>query len=174
VTEDEFWDIVAESRRAAGDDIFEQPGTLADLLVERTPQEVLEFHRQLVAASQRAYTDVLVHAAQLLLGKIGQDSFTDFRTWLICHGRETYERVLADPDAVLDLPFDEDQNDFSAAESFGAMPMEVYEELTEEDFPDDEELLELLDPQPGVEIDSSDDTLRRLMPRLMARADRER
>jgi hypothetical protein len=173
VTEDEFWDIVAESRRAAGGDIFEQPGTLADLLVERTAQEVLEFHRLLITASQRAHTDVLAHAAALLLDGIGDDSFTDFRTWLICHGRQTYERVLDDPDTVLELPFDEDQSDFAAAESFGAMPMEVYEELTGEEFPDDEELLELLDPEPGVEIDSADtDTLGRLMPRLMAKADR--
>jgi hypothetical protein len=173
VTEDEFWDIVAESRRAADGDIFEQPGTLADLLVERPPQKVLEFHRQLVAASQRAYTDVLVHAASLLLGGIGDDSFTDFRTWLICHGRETFERVLADPDAVLDLPYEKDESDFSAAENFGAMPMEIYEELTGEEFPDDEEMLELLEPEPGVEIDSDDEeTLRRLMPRLMARARR--
>jgi hypothetical protein len=64
---------------------------------------------------------------RLLLGGIADDTFMDFRTWLVCHGRETYERAMADPDAIVDPPYDQDEEDFGFAEQFAYVADEVYE-----------------------------------------------
>ena len=91
--QDEFWAIVAESRARAGGQILGQTAALHELLSTRPLDDVLAFQRHLVTALDRAGTTDLAHAAGLLLGGVGDDSFQDFRTWLLCHGREVFERA---------------------------------------------------------------------------------
>jgi hypothetical protein len=42
-------------------------------------------------------------AAYLINGRCSDDGVEYFRGWLIAQGRATYERVVADPDALADL-----------------------------------------------------------------------
>ena len=67
-------------------------------------------------------------AAYLALGGMGEDSFLDFRSWLISHGRGTFERVLADPDSLVELSWDDDENDFGDAEAWSHVATEELEE----------------------------------------------
>ena len=40
------------------------------------------------------------------------DLFTDFRSWVIAHGQDAYERVVEEPDALAEF---EDMDDVDAA-----------------------------------------------------------
>ena len=166
VNEDEFWAIVASSRADAGGEIAGQPEALRDLLVQRPVPDVVAFGRLLTQVTGRACTNDMAHAAGLLLGGVADDSFMDFRTWLACHGREIFEAALADPDSIVELPYDDDEDDFGSAEEFSYVADEVFEERTGEEPPDDDE------EEPEVEADLYDQaTLRARFPRLWARAE---
>jgi hypothetical protein len=166
--EDEFWAVVASTRAAAKNRVARQPKALHKLLTRRPLGEVLEFRALLRSVTARADTNAMAHAAGLLLGGVGDDSFADFRTWLVCHGRETFERALADPDTVVDLSYDEDEEDFGSAEEFGYVAEDVYEERADAEAPDDE-------AERGDGFDDGlfdEQTLRARYPRLWTRAEK--
>ena len=128
-----FWTLVEDTRAAAAsngpDSLAEQHvGTLTAALEDLSDDDVRAFDRELRAVRGRANRWDLWAAAYLALGGASDDSFLDFRNWLITHGRETFERVLADPDAVADLAWDEDENDFGAAEHWANTATEVLED----------------------------------------------
>ncbi len=167
VDENALWRIIEQTRQKAAGDIARQPGELRKLLSKRRPAEVAAFGRRMSAVLDQAHTNDLGHAAGLLLGGVGDDSFQDFRVWLLCHGRATFQRALTDPDSIADVPFDEGEEDFGAAERFGYVAADVYEELTGDEPPDDFDL-------DAADIDDSwydDATLRRRFPRLYERAE---
>ena len=166
MVENEFWAIVDSTRTIAGGQISEQPSVLRELLAQRSDADVSAFARSLSRASTRADTNDIAHAAGLLLGGVADDSFMDFRTWLICHGREVFERALVDPDTIVDLPYDE--NDFGFGEVSSYVAGELYEERTGDEAPDDDE------PDEGTSDEQLYDqaTLRARFPRLWARAER--
>jgi hypothetical protein len=163
--EDEFWEIVASTRSAATGTIAEQPSALRELLSRRPVVDALAFQRNLDHVSARADTRDLGHAAGLLLGGVGSDGFTDFRTWLVCHGRATFERVLADPDTIVDLSYDENEEDFGHAEQFGYVAPDLYEERTGDEAPTDDDV-------PATNYEPYDQAaLRARFPRLWVRAE---
>jgi hypothetical protein len=164
----EFWEIIAMTRTAAGTVAIQgQPAVLRERLERLPVEDVLAFDAALRRVSARARTNDMGHAAGLLLGGVGDDSFEDFRTWLICHGREPFERALADPDTLVGLTFDDEHSDFAAAEHFAFVAHEVYEERTGAELPDD------LDwPDPGDRDMYDRATLQARFPRLWAWAER--
>jgi hypothetical protein len=128
-----FWALVGDTRREAAASgppsvVEEHIGTLSAALEDLSDDEVRAFYRELRALRARANRWDLWAAAYLALGGASDDSFLDFRNWLISHGRETYERVLADPDSVAELSWDEEENDFGAAEGWAYAALEVLEE----------------------------------------------
>ncbi|MFE5209262.1 DUF4240 domain-containing protein [Streptomyces sp. NPDC056600] len=102
----QFWHLVETARDQAPD-----PGDGEN--VARRAGAALAAHpaEAIVAASQTlwdlmavSYTNPLWAAAYLINGGCSDDGFDYFRGWLIVQGRETFERVVADPDALAELP----------------------------------------------------------------------
>ena len=130
---DAFWTLVAETRAQAAaanpeSVAAEHVDTLTAALQTLSDDEVRHFYRELREVRARANSWDLWAAAYLALGGASDDSFLDFRNWLISHGRVTYERVLADPDSVADLTWDEEENDFGAAEVWAYAALDVLED----------------------------------------------
>jgi len=173
VTEDEFWAIVERSRSQARGRVEHQPAAVEKVLAALPPDEILAFRRHLLDANDRGYTWDLAAAAHLLLGGISEDTFTNLRTWLVCHGRETFQRVIADPDSLADLPLDPGAGEFGFAEEFGYLPDEAYEHVTGEDPPDEPGEAGVDEPPAGAAIDLDDAAaLRARFPRIAARVGR--
>lgn len=55
---------------------------------------------------------------------LGDDLFTDFRSWVIAHGQAAYERVLASPQTLKDFP--DIANGCGRGEPFGYAAFRVY------------------------------------------------
>ena len=130
---DAFWDLVADTRTqavAANPEsvVAEHVATLTAALEKLPDDEVRRFYSELRTVRAQANRWDLWAAAYVALGGASDDSFLDFRNWLISHGRETYERVRADPDCVADLTWDEEENDFGASEMWAYAALEVLEE----------------------------------------------
>jgi hypothetical protein len=171
-----FWTLVADTRAlaaAAGPEsvVQEHVGTLTAALEGLSDDDVRGFYARLQTARARANRWDLWAAAYLALGGASEDSFLDFRNWLISHGQETYERVLTEPDSLADLTWDEDENDFGAAEAWSYAPVEVLEErgADEDDADEDDDLDDQFGEPTGEPFpEDDDDWFAARFPRLWA------
>jgi hypothetical protein len=110
----------------------------------------------------RLYRWDLWAAGKFVNGGMGEDSFSDFRGWIISRGRSVYERVQEEPDSLADLaevragPVD--------AETLTDVIFNVYEDTQGRELP------AVGEPEPavplGVRHDDSD--FARMFPRLSA------
>jgi hypothetical protein len=99
-----FWELI-EGARAQG----EHPGTRLDWLnaelARRPVADIVDFQLRLDEAKRPADTWTMWGAAYLILdGLCSGDGFWYFQPWLVGLGREACERVIADPDALIDVP----------------------------------------------------------------------
>lgn len=103
----EFWKLIDDVNQKAKpwdkDSIL--MGTQKELL-ELTSQEIIDFHNLLKFYMELADTPCLTAAAIAINDGVSDDSFTDFRAWLVSQGRDTYQKALkcADSLAELDIP----------------------------------------------------------------------
>ncbi|GAA0556427.1 hypothetical protein GCM10010172_44200 [Paractinoplanes ferrugineus] len=81
--------------------------------------------QQLVAASTRLYSWRHAAAADMACGPVDDDGFTDWRSWVITLGRESFERIAADPDNLADID-DLTAGCAGAGELFGAAVSGIY------------------------------------------------
>lgn len=98
MTDDEFWDIIAEVD-LAGD----ATESLAATLAERSTDDAIEFDRVLYGLMRRAWSAELWQVAGLVTGEPADDTFEYFRLWLIFQGRQAFEAVTAQPDRLGEL-----------------------------------------------------------------------
>jgi hypothetical protein len=101
-----FWKLIEDARSQVPDPADgEVVAAQAAALLSACPRE------QIVAAQQvlwdlmaDSYQNLLWAAAYLINGGSSDDGFEYFRGWLIVQGREVFERSVADPDTLADLP----------------------------------------------------------------------
>lgn len=101
----QFWELIEDARRQVPDPTDgEAVAAQAAAVLAGYPREEIvaagQALRQLMADS---YQSPLWAAAYLINGGCSDDGFDDFRGWLIVQGREVFERIVADPDALADL-----------------------------------------------------------------------
>lgn len=111
--EAEFWRIVEEARESVG----ARPGAvpvepLAEALSDRLSRladgRVTGYDAQLRNRVAAANDWVLWAAGYLAAGGMSDDSFDCFQVWAVHLGRETYDRLVADPDSLADLTWDDE------------------------------------------------------------------
>ncbi|OSP39974.1 hypothetical protein B7767_28795 [Streptomyces sp. 13-12-16] len=126
----------------------------------------------LVLSRTPAVPDPLWAAAYVINGGCSDDGFDYFRGWLIAQGRETFERVVADPDALAELPV-------VRAAAAGGFDLECEETLgivwnahivaTGGQLPDDAFTIRYPEPDPAWNFDFGDHgEMTRRLPRLAA------
>ena len=97
MTEDEFWKIISEINARSSGDVDAKERLLQEILEQSDPEAVLAFSRHMDNKMDEAYTWPLWAAAYIIHGGCRDDSFMDFRSSLICMGRETYEAACKSP-----------------------------------------------------------------------------
>ncbi|MYT34436.1 MULTISPECIES: DUF4240 domain-containing protein [unclassified Streptomyces] len=167
--ETDFWELIDDSRAAAGNDPEEQADALVERLLGLDPDRVVDFARHFEERYNRAYTWDLWAAAALMLDGASDDAFDYFRCWLIGQGRHVFEGALDDPDQLARLVGDFDEETDGDAEELGYAADEAYEQLTGAVMPDLR--LPPAPPEPlGGYLDFDDDAaLAERFPRLWAR-----
>ncbi len=89
MTPDEFWLAINEARNHATTDT-KIPSLLEAQLAKESLAHIVSFEEQLHARFNEAYDAKLWVAAGVILGNCSDDSFTDFRGWLIAQGRDVF------------------------------------------------------------------------------------
>jgi hypothetical protein len=181
MNEDQFWTLVAETRRSFFADqsrlkpnesgMLEgvmdwQEHELEKALSELPSDEVVEFDRLFTLFRRRAYRWDLWAAAYIMGGGCSDDGFMDFRTWLISMGRGVYEAALSDPETLVDVAERRDVEDFFF-EGLTYVAGRVYERQMGSEMPN------VSGPRPrepiGEPWPEDPDVLRQRWPRLFAR-----
>ncbi|MBC6982130.1 DUF4240 domain-containing protein [Caulobacter sp. 17J80-11] len=98
-----FWALIEAAAEARAGGSEAQAEALRAALQALTPEELVAFEAALAVQMARANRWELWGAATVALGGAPDDGFAYARLWLIGQGREVFERVLADPDALADV-----------------------------------------------------------------------
>ena len=161
----EFWELIDSARAEAGDDPEQLADVLSAHLVEFPPEEIVGFCRHYHDLLRRAYHWNVMGPALILGCGDSDDGFRDFRGWLISMGREWFERVLADPESLVEIPADDPVEEWYF--EFDYVPAEIYEEVTGEEMP----LTETEDPDEleGEPVGESEEELSTRYPKLWSR-----
>jgi hypothetical protein len=144
-----FWDIIAASR--AGFDpqdidasMERQVARLHELLSALPVEEVRAFERLFAERMDEAYSrpkriedgrplDGLWAVAYDIGGGCSDDSFDDFRSWLISMGQQVYEAVLREPRKVYEVLEKAGLDDEAFFEELQYVPSRVLREKTGEE-----------------------------------------
>jgi hypothetical protein len=161
----QFWQLVEETRGAAGNDTGRQSELLKDRLTQLPPQQIVEFERIRHTLDQGAYTYDIWAAANVIQDGCSDDCFRDFRGYLISLGRDPYEAALRDPDSLASVVEDAEQGDWENADDVAP---DAYSSVTGNDFPSDTS--DLSGTPRGTPFDENDiASLAHRFPRLAAR-----
>ncbi|GAA4586841.1 hypothetical protein BJY16_008038 [Actinoplanes octamycinicus] len=100
---DGFWRLVERSGRAR-DTLAGREDWLVSVLSRLDRTHIEDFEMRLQECRDRIDNAAVWGAADVLLDGCSTDGFWYFQCWLIGQGREAFERVAADPDALATLP----------------------------------------------------------------------
>jgi hypothetical protein len=160
-----FWQLIADTRQAAGNDTGRQSELLEERLSQLPADQIVDFAQTRRALEERLYSWDAWGAAYVIDDGCSDDCFRDFRAYVISLGREPYEAALRDPDALAPVVQDAEEGDWENADDVAP---DAYQSATGEDFPLDDS--DLSGTPRGEHWDDEDqDALVRRYPRLAER-----
>jgi hypothetical protein len=123
VDSDMFWNMIDNARTQAAGETDGRVDALRDCLADLDQDELQQFQNFYDEQIRRSHRWDLCGAASLMNGGCSDDGFRYFRDWLISEGRETFEKALASPDSLADLP----RVEMAELELFGYVALELFE-----------------------------------------------
>ncbi len=162
--ENTFWRIIKTSKSNSSGNYERQQTELNKELSKHSALEVLEFDNRFRTLRGQAYTWDLWAAAYIMNGGCSDDCFSDFRGWLIGQGKEIFENAMQNPETLVQLEHDMDNDDW---EGLSYVPRDVYEKKTGgNEMPNGiKENFEII----GEEWEEDDDVLKAKYPKLHAK-----
>ena len=163
-----FWQLIDDVRTRAHADPEAMSELLTTHLTSLDDTALIAYQNRYLDLSARLYTWRHWQAAEMACGFTSDDVFTDWRAFLIAHGRNVYDSAVTDADTlaeVTDLPAGCE----GAGEAFGFAAFSVYYDRHDGDqaaldaFP-----YENLDEPSGPRL-REHDAVRADLPRLAAR-----
>jgi uncharacterized protein DUF4240 len=170
----QFWKLIEDARTQVADaaDGEAIAARAATLLSAFPREEIVAAEHVLQGLLAASYRDTLWAAASLINGGSGDDGFEYFRGWLIVQGREVFERSVADPDSLADLPVigppTLDRPSIECEETL-YIAMSAHRAATGAQLPADAFTIRYPEPDAGWDFDFDDRTkMERRLPRLTA------
>jgi hypothetical protein len=134
MTEVYFWELLA-SAKAKGDDLEEQIEWLSLHLSRKPVKDIIMFDYFFNQTYRKSYTSDLWAAAYIIMGGASDDCFDYFRAWLLYQGKDAYETVIHNPEAIIPYlkPLEEEE-DVPQLEELLSVADLAYEEKTGLDY----------------------------------------
>jgi hypothetical protein len=157
-----FWIIIEESslRRQSGFD-------LQDILSKLSKSEIVAFENNLQMLIARAGVFRLLAACFVIESYVSDDSFRNFRAWLVSKGKSKYEAAIEDPESIADWLEIDEIEDIDGSELFSAAQNAYMTYGPVEEF--HRRILQLNDPVIKQDWPESKNEFKSLYPRLVAK-----
>ncbi len=128
-----FWEFI-EQARPPDNEPRQHCETTTDLLARLEPEEIASFAGHFFQLREEAYRYDLWSAISEIDSGCSDDSFLDFRAWLVMQGSDVFDVVQADPQYLAEITLEDCGMSF---ESFNYMAHNAYERRTgSTDMPD--------------------------------------
>jgi hypothetical protein len=127
-----FWQLIADTRAAAGNDTGRQSELLEQRLRHLPAEQIAQFEQIRQGLDEQAYSWDLWAAAYVIEDGCSDDCFRDFRGYLISLGRGPYEGAQRDPDSLASVAQDAETGDWENADDVAP---DAYESVADEDIP---------------------------------------
>ncbi len=163
--EEQFWKIIQTVKNNSLGDYEMYYEELAKQLYTLLPDDIILFANSFRFFRGQANTWELWGAIYIIQGGCGDDSFNDFREWVIGQGKEFYFKTIKDPEtlAELDKEFIEETSEF---EGFGHIPSSVFKEITGQEMPYPFQENQITS---GKEWDEAGDDLKNYFPKIYSK-----
>jgi len=162
--DDQFWKIIQKTKDNSHGNFEQQQEELAAQLKKLTPSDIILFDNRFSYYRGAAYSWELWGAIYIIHGGCSDDSFNDFREWVIAQGRDFYQKTIKNPESLINVDKDEIEN--ADWEGLGYIPPNVFKELTGQEMPnafmENREIT-------GIEWKEEGDDLKRMFPELYAK-----
>ena len=141
MNENNFWQIIKESKSESKGDTNAQLEILREKLESLSANEIVLFDKIFTKYYWQSYDWKLWAAAYIINDGCSDDWFDYFRSGLILQGEKVFADALANPESLIDVINFKDgdlakDSDWAAGvEEFHYLPSEIYEEKTGEEFP---------------------------------------
>lgn len=162
-----FWQLIDEARKAPNSNFETQCVTLTELLLSYSPEEIVIFENILRDKIEEASNFKIMAATFVVCSYISDDTYEDFRAWLVGQGHDNFYKAIKDPNYICDF-LKPAQTDDLGGEYMLFVAINAYLEKTNTD--DEEAFYELIDhPDEKIikqEWPENKDQYRKLFPRL--------
>jgi hypothetical protein len=159
--EEIFWKIIQTTKDNSTGDFEQQQDELVKLLRKVTPDEVILFGNRFRYFRGQANTWELWGAIYIIHGGCGDDSFNDFREWIIGQGKDFYYKTTNNPESLVDIETEKiNEIDW---EGLGYVYSTVFKELTGHEM---EYTYRENHETTGQEWDEESDDLKNMFPKL--------
>lgn len=163
--EERFWEIIETAKHNSGNDFEQQQEEWEKELGKLTPDDIIMFDNRFRYFRGQANTWELWGAIYIIHGGCGDDSFGDFREWVIGQGKDFYYKTTKDPESLVEV--DADKINDVDWEGLGYIPETVFQELTGKEMPDP--LFIENHETTGKEWAEEGDDLKTMFPKLYAK-----
>lgn len=130
--EDQFWELIKISYTKSRGDFEAQQEQMEKVLRKLSPQNIIHFDNRFRQLRGQAYDWQLWAAAYIIHGGCGDDTFIDFRDWVISQGKEFFYTTISNPDSLANLNEETIDVDW---EGMGYLATTVFEDLTDQEMP---------------------------------------
>jgi len=162
--EEQFWRIIKTTKDKSDDDFEQQQDELANELRKLSPEDIILFGNRFRYFRGQANTWELWGAIYVIHGGCSDDSFNDFREWVIGQGKDFYYKTIKDPETLVEV--DTSKIEEIEWEGLGYVPSTVFEEITGQKMP--YLFKENIEVTGNEWVEESDD-LRNMFPKLYAK-----
>ncbi len=162
--EDQFWRIIQASKDKSNGDYEQQQEELANELRKLSADSIILFANRFRYFRGLANTWELWGAIYIIHSGCGDDSFNDFREWVIGQGKSFYYKTIKDPESLVEVNTDKIEE--VQWEGLGYVHSTVFEEMTGQEM---EYLFKEKLETTGVEWDEETDDLKNMFPKLYAK-----
>lgn len=162
--EDKFWQIIQTTKDNSNGDFEEQQEELVNELRKLPPDDIILFGNRFRYFRGQANTWELWGAIYIIHGGCGDDSFNDFREWVIGQGKDFYYKTIKDPESLVEV--ETDKVDGVEWEGLGYVHSTVFKELTGQEM---EYLFKEKQETTGLEWEEESEDLKNMFPKLYAK-----
>ena len=159
---EKFWELIEATKLKSKGDYEKQQHELEKELLKLSAVDILEFDNRFRTLRGEIYKWDFWAAAYLINGGCSDDSFSDFRGWLIGQGKTIYENAVSDIETLSNLTETNDGN----WEGLSYIPSDAYKKKTGNTMP--QGILENFEIT-GEEWEEDENDLKNKFPNLWAK-----